>query len=229
MYHSLQIKADKRLSHGFNMLGHTRWRGSWTTIPPASSIERHYRAVSAFDQKHVHADGASTYQLPFSSRGGSGHRRLVRWAVSAPGTRASGVPLSVTQANGRPIRIRIRSWTDPVGSRLGDRRDARGNVLNPYFDITAFQPLPDQYTISPEPPALDELRAPSSRSLNLSLFKTFPIRERLRLEVRMEATGVTNSPNFDAPGTNMSQTATFGVITSAGGNRATQAAVRLAF
>ena len=42
--------------------------------------------------------------------------------------------------------------------RLGDRREGN-RVLNPYFDTTAFAPLPDQFTISPEPPALDELRA----------------------------------------------------------------------
>lgn len=64
-----------------------------------------------------------------------------------------------------------------------------GQVLNPYFDITAFQPLPSQHTLSPGPPALDELRAPGTRSLNLSVFKSLPIRERLRLEVRMEGTG----------------------------------------
>jgi len=73
------------------------------------------------------------------------------------------------------------------------------------------------------------LRAPGTRSLNLSLFKSFPVRERLKLEVRMEATGATNTPNFDAPGANMSQAATFGVISSAGGNRAMQGSIRLVF
>ncbi len=116
-----------------------------------------------------------------------------------------------------------------TGSRLGDRREAAGRILNPYFDINAFLPLPDQYPISPEPPALDDLRAPGTRSLNLALFKSFPIRERLKLEIRMEATGATNSPNFDGPGTNMSQAATFGVITSAGGSRAMQGSMRLVF
>jgi hypothetical protein len=104
-----------------------------------------------------------------------------------------------------------------ISGRLGDQRDATGPVLNPYFDITAFVLLKDQYTVSPEPPSLDELRAPGLRSLNLNLLKTFPIRERLRLEVRMEASGVTNTPRFAAPGTNTSVAGTFGVITSAGG------------
>jgi len=104
-----------------------------------------------------------------------------------------------------------------------------GRVANPYFDVNAFLPLVDQYQIAPDGPTLDELRAPGTRSLNASLFKSFPIRERVRAEVRLEGTGVTNTPNFAAPGTNMNQTATFGVITSAGGNRAMQGALRFVF
>jgi hypothetical protein len=63
----------------------------------------------------------------------------------------------------------------------------------------------------------------------MAVFKSFPLRERLKLEARLEATGVTNTPNFDPPGTNMSQAATFGVISSAGGSRSMQFAVRLIF
>jgi hypothetical protein len=226
LYHSLQIKADKRLSHGFNVLGAYTLARIMDNNTTSIVNQRHYRAVSLFDQKHV-LRIASTYALPFRFQGWK--KMVGGWSLGGYYTFNTGVPLSVTQANGRPIRIKNPKLEGSVGSRLGDRRDARGTVLNPYFDITAFQALPDQYVISPEPPALDELRAPSSRSLNLSLFKTFPIRERFRIEVRVEATGVTNTPNFDAPGTNMSQTATFGVITSAGGNRAMQGSLRLAF
>jgi hypothetical protein len=90
-------------------------------------------------------------------------------------------------------------------------------------------PLPNQYTVTPEPPALDELRAPGTRSLNAAFFKTVPLRERLKLEIRLDATGLTNTPNFGAPGTNMSQAATFGVITSAGGSRSMQGSARISF
>jgi len=76
---------------------------------------------------------------------------------------------------------------------------------------------------------LAELRAPGTRSLNLSIFKQFPLRERLRLEVRAEMANFTNTPNFAAPGTNMSNAATFGVITAAGGSRSMQIGGRLVF
>ncbi|HTM47215.1 MAG TPA: TonB-dependent receptor [Bryobacteraceae bacterium] len=228
LYHSLQMKADKRLSGGLNML----WAYTFSRLMDNNTTSivnaRHYRAVSLYDQKHV-MRLAFTYQLPFRFKSMVLRQAAGGWAVSGFGTLASGVPLSVTQANGRPIRLVSPKLTGSVGSRLGDKRDAGGNVLNPYFNTGAFLALPDQYTLSPEPPALDDLRAPGTRSLNMAVFKAFPIRERFKLEVRMEATSVTNTPIFDAPGTNMSQTSTFGVIRSAGGNRAVQGSARFVF
>jgi hypothetical protein len=45
----------------------------------------------------------------------------------------------------------------------------------------------------------------------------------------MEAAGVTNTPNFNAPGTNMASIATFGVINGAGGARQMQGSARIIF
>jgi hypothetical protein len=165
LYHSLQMKADKRLTHGLNLL----WAYTFSRLMDNNTTsivnERHYRSVSAFDQKHV-MRLAFTYQFPFRFTGG-GMNMVWRqafggWAVSGFGTLASGVPLSVSQSNGRPLRISNPKLDGSISSRLGDRRDASGRVLNPYFDIAAFLPLPDQCTVSPEPPALDELRAPGT-------------------------------------------------------------------
>ncbi len=232
LYHALHAKADKRLTHGLTVL----WTYSFSRLMDNNTTSvinpRFYRAVSPIDQKHV-TRLAFVYQLPVRFAGPGWNRVwnqiLGGWSVSGLAQFATGTPLSVSHAYGRPLRIRNPRLSGPVHERLGDRRDATGRVLNPYFDITAFQPLPNQYTVTPEPPMLDELRAPGTRSLNASFFKNFPIRERLRLEIRLDATGLTNTPNFGAPGTNMSQAATFGVITSAGGSRSMQGSARIAF
>jgi hypothetical protein len=232
IYHALQIKADKRLTHGMSVLANYTFSRLMQNNTTSLVNVRHYRAVSGLDQKH-HVNMAFTYALPLQFKGSgmkwAARQALGGWAMSGLVTLASGMPLSITQANGRPIRIRNPKIDGSVKSRLGDKVDAGGHVLNPYFDITAFQPLPNQYTITPEPPELDELRAPGAKSLNVALFKSFPVRERLKLQIRMDATGATNTPNFSAPGTNMSQAATFGVITSAGGSRAVQGLARLVF
>jgi len=192
---------------------------------------RQYRSVSQFDEP-TNVRLALTYQFPFRFRGG-GWNAVARqvaggWSLGVFGNLSTGTPLAISQANGRPLRIRNPRITGSVSDRLGDRREG-GRVVNPYFDITAFAPLPNQYTVSPEPPYFDELRSPDNRSLNLSIFKAFPLRERVRLEVRLDAVGATNTPVFGAPGTNMSNAATFGVISSAGGAREMLGSARIVF
>src|SRR6185295_17384409 len=96
---------------------------------------------------------APTYELPwqFSGQG----QRLLRqvaggWALSSYYIVESGLPLGVTHANGRPVRLRNAALSGSVEDRLGDHIDpVTKRPLNPYFDITAFAPLASQYVVSP--------------------------------------------------------------------------------
>jgi len=81
----------------------------------------------------------------------------------------------------------------------------------------------------PEPPVFGELRTPPSRGLSASLIKRVKVNERLSFDARLDASGVTNTPNWGDPGTDMRNKATFGVITTAGGSRAMQMAFRAVF
>jgi hypothetical protein len=231
-YHALQAKAEKQLTHGVNFLATYTFSKLLQNNTTSLVNVRHYHGVSALDQKH-RMTLAFTYALPFQFHGRGvswlARQTLSGWATGGYFTMASGMPLSVTQANGRPNRVHSPALSGPVSSRLGDKTDASGRVLNPYFDTTAFVALHNQYTVASDGPELDDLRAPGIFSLNMALFKSFPIRERLKLLIRLDSTGVTNTPNFAPPGTNMSQAATFGVITSASGSRTMQGSARLVF
>jgi len=152
------------------------------------------------------------------------------WSVSGYLNARSGSPLSISHTNGRPIRLRNAAKSGDVASRLGNQRDpVTRKVLNPYFDIDAFQPSPTQYWVTPEPPQLDELRGPGGLGRNLSLSKEVRLWERLKLQIRGEFTNFTNSPSWGSPGTNMSNASTFGVIESGGGGRSVQMSARLTF
>jgi hypothetical protein len=83
--------------------------------------------------------------------------------------------------------------------------------------------------VSPEPPSLGELRSPPSRGLSASLIKRVRASERLSFDARLDASGVTNTPNWGSPGTSMSDKANFGVVTTAGGARSMQLAFRAIF
>jgi hypothetical protein len=228
IYHALQMKADKRLTRGLTVIGTYTFSKLIDNETTSVINPRKYRTVSSLDQTHVFRL-AATYEFPWLFAGWL--RQIAGgWSLSGFYVANSGQPLGVTHANGRPIRIRNAAKSGPVSQRLGDVLDpSTRRPLNPYFDIGAFAALPSQFVVTPEPPRFDELRQPGGQSLNMSLFKTFPIRERLRLQLRLEATGVTNTPNFASPGTNMNSLATFGVINAAGGNRQMQASVRVTY
>ncbi|MCX6637024.1 MAG: hypothetical protein NT090_18370, partial [Acidobacteria bacterium] len=98
-----------------------------------------------------------------------------------------------------------------------------------YFDIGAFQALANQYTITPEPPYRSNFRGPSAWGRNASLSKDVQVWDRCKLQIRMEASNFTNSVSWGNPGVNMSNQATFGVISSGGGGRSVQMSARLIF
>lgn len=237
-YNSLQINLDKRLSHGLTLIGNLSISKQMQSNVTSLVNTRHYRSVSSMDRSKL-SSMAFVCDLPFgkgrtigTNLSGLAGFLVSNWGISGRLTLASGVPLQITDANGRPIRLRNAAKSGPVNERLGDRLDPTTKaVLNPYFDTTAFQSLPNQFTISPEPPYFGELRGPGTTNLDLSLLKRFRIGERISADVRADASNFTNTPLFAAPGTNMSNKGTFGVITTAQGwaARFMQLAFRMVF
>jgi hypothetical protein len=57
------------------------------------------------------------------------------------------------------------------------------------------------------------LRGPGYFNLDVSLYRNFTITERVTLQFRAEMFGATNTPHYGNPGTDVTNTATFGVIT----------------
>lgn len=197
--------------------------------------KRYYRTISDMDRPHV-TNLAFVYDLPFGrgrpwlQNGGVLGALFGGWSVSGRFYYSSGTPLSISDANGRPYRLRNAALSGPIRDRIGDRIDpVTREVLNPYFDTKAFASLPTQYMVSPEPPHFGELRAPHRKTMDASVIKRVRVWERLNLDFRADAMNITNSPQWDAPGTNMASRATFGVIQTAGGNRVIQLSVRGVF
>jgi hypothetical protein len=102
--------------------------------------------------------------------------------------------------------------------KLGDRKDASGKVLNPYFNVDAFQRLPDSFAVTTTPIRLSWMRGPHEFFHNASLFKVLRMSERFSLEMRIELDNVTNTPQFGNPSTDVTDPL-FGVITTGSGPR----------
>jgi hypothetical protein len=231
-YNALQVRVEKRLSRGLSVLGNYSFSKLMHNNVTSVVNTRHYRSIASLDQPQLFRL-AFTYELPVRFAGHGFNRALQAafggWAATGFLSLESGLPLSITQANGRPIVIGDPTVDAPVNQKLGDRKDKAGNILNPYFNPAAFEPLSSQYLVSPQVPYISAIRAPGQRSLNASAFKYFSIYERLKAELRLEAINATNHPFFNAPGTNLSSLGTFGVISGASNSRAMQAGLKLKF
>jgi hypothetical protein len=70
------------------------------------------------------------------------------------------------------------------------------------------------------------ISGPGLWTMDLSIFRSFSVTERLKLQVRGESFSVVNTPTWNNPDTNIGNT-TFGYITGAGGNRQIQIGTKI--
>ena len=182
-----------------------------------SGLNRPQRLVVSFE-----------YQLPVGRNRTFG-RQMNRvldgaiggWELSSIISAQSGAALQVTQASGniwdgevqRPNLIGNPCATGSVSSRP-----------NGYFNVNSSSPA-DDYTYGSAPRYLSTCRGPDLINEDVTLMKNFSITERKYVQLRLEAYSVSNSPQWGNPNTSYGGT-TFGQITSAGGNRNLQLAVR---
>ena len=245
IYHALQLKYEKRFSHGLSTIAHytfskmisdsdssgtdVDWLAGGSSVQDIFNL-RNERSVAGFDRAHrlvVSFD----YQLPVGRQRilGKGMNRILDgviggWELSAIISASSGQPLGITQsasnlwnsANQRPSLI-----GDP--SLPGSAREK----LNQYFNVSAFQQMnPD--LLGSTPRYLTSYRGPVLVNEDASLIKNFHITERKYVQLRLEAYSVTNSPQWGTPNTSFGDTS-FGQITSASGNRSLQVAAKFYF
>ena len=241
IYHALQLKYEKRFSHGLSVIAHytiskmisdSDVSGSDVNfIAGDSSIQdyfnlRNERSLSAFDvpQRLV---VSFDYQLPLG-RGRAFGKSMNRvldgviggWELSGIASASSRTPLGITQSastmwqgSQRPNQI-----GDP--SMPGKPRD---KLLN-YFNVAAFSAVPAD-TIGSTPRFLATYRGPNLINEDVTLMKDFRITESKRVQLRLEMYSATNSPQWGTPNTSFGSTS-FGQITSSGGQRSVQVAAK---
>ena len=74
--------------------------------------------------------------------------------------------------------------------------------LNSYFDTAAFS-INEPYTFGNAPRLMPNLRAPGMRNFDVSVFKNFTLREKLRVQFRSEFFNIFNTPQFGFPDSNL--------------------------
>jgi outer membrane receptor protein involved in Fe transport len=238
-FHSLQAQLERRLSKGLLVMTSYTFgkalddvassggdKGSTTIQDPrcAHSCEK---GVPLYDRRQRFTFNA-VYQMPFGkgrhflNAGGVRDALLGGWDIAAITSVQSGQPLTAT-ASGDRMNVGVSNTTR--AQYLGGSVAVDNPGLNQWFNTSVFG-LPALYT--PGNLGRGTFTGPSSRSVDVALYKTFRIGERYRVQLRGEFFNLPNHPILGNPGLTLA-TNTFGVITSASGEREGQVAVKFTF
>jgi Carboxypeptidase regulatory-like domain len=231
IYHGLQLKAERRFSHGMSLLvaytnSKTIDNGAGRVIditgqrPP---IQNQYdlRAERSLSQQDTSQRLviSHTVELPFAKQ----NRLLGGWSVSGQATFHTGYPLWLSSNGNAGVFGEVLR-----PNNIGKSAKLSGDVqsrLDRYFDTSVFT-IPDPFTFGNTGRALPDVRAPGRRNYNVAVVKRFALTERVSAQFRSEFYNLTNTPFFFLPGTVLGN-GDFGVISSASGQRQVQLSAKV--
>ena len=232
-YNALQLRADKRFSHGLQLLATYTWSksiddasvggltwlagiGSSLQDPNNRGLER---SISSFDIPQLF--GLSyVYEFPFG-RGkaiGSSWNPVVNaifggWKTNGIWRFSTGQPISLGISQSQPLPTYGAQRPNLTGTLL---KTSQENFLTQYFANPEVAVKPAAYTLGTAPRTISTVRTPGVNSANLSLLKSFDfpyLREGSRIEFRAEAFNALNHPQFCGPNTTI-DSGLFGRVTS---------------
>jgi len=237
-YESLNVIFRQRLTHGLMMNANYVWshtldvttdsNGGGTPLIPYTWKDDY--GNSNWDIRHRFI-ASFVYDIPFFAVSNPVLKAaLTKWQANGIVTIQTGIPFNVitgtdtanTGSSGTYRPDLLHTAIDGCG---------RGDLVG-CIDATAFT-VNDLYPITPTNYAYGNagrnlLHGPGAETVNFSVFKNFPLKERMKLQFRFESFGLFNHTNFSNPASTLN-TSSFGNITSATGNRNIQFALKLQF
>lgn len=179
-------------------------------IPQYLSLNR---GLEPWDRRHTFV-ASTVAELPFGKgkpwlTSGWGARLAGGWQANAIFSAYTGNPFSVTSSGTSLNAPGNTQRADLVGTGPVNITGGIG-VGKTYFDTSRFAPVTDPRFGTA---SFNLLRAPGSANLDLGLFRSFSLSDRLIFQFRGEALNATNTPHFGTPNGNVNSTS-FGQVTS---------------
>ncbi|MDR3736433.1 MAG: carboxypeptidase regulatory-like domain-containing protein [Acidobacteriaceae bacterium] len=221
-YQSLQAQLQKRMANGLQFQASYTW-SKWMGLccdeqgdgNPQILIPEYMHLTWALmpDDRTHNFELSAIYELPFGkgkkyATSGMASAIAGGWQTNWVLARYSGTPFTVTAPGD--------SLNAPGNSQVADKvksnvaiKGANG-LASPYFDTTAFAAV-SQARFGTA--GFDSLRGPGYGNLDTSLFRTFPIKDALKMQFRLEALNIINHPNFGNPDSGVTD-GSFGLISS---------------
>jgi carboxypeptidase family protein len=221
-YHSMQMKAERRMGNGLSVLGAYTWSKALGNADISSvgggsflgGIQdymdlRGNRAETVFDIRH-RLSLALLYDIPLfrSARQAAVRSLLGGWQIGAISTQQTGfgaalTPTTDTTGTGIASRVNAVAGQSPMLDR-GQRTRER------WFNTSAFAlPVNGSFGTS----ARNQIHLPGLNQVDFSATKNFQLFERHRIQFRAEFFNFFNHVNLGAPILDI-RNAAFGRVTS---------------
>jgi hypothetical protein len=211
-YHSLNVRLQKRLTHGMTVINNFTYSKTIERMTYLNDTDTAPEKRVSGDSRPLRETLAMTYDLPIGrGRKLDPHSRLVRALIGGWGMNGS-----LTLQSGPPL-----SWgTDPI---------YYGGPLNwnphqpdgPAFDLTQFNTVSSQQLsnhIRTFDTYFNNLRRDPTKNLDMSMLKRFELGERRYFQLRFESFNTTNRVTFSAPAQLNPSNSAFGLISSQANN-----------
>lgn len=248
IYHSAQLKIEKRFARGGSILGSYTWSKlisntdtltGW--LEPgggAGNVQNNYniraeRSLALYDTPH-RAVISYIYDLPFgkgqpfaSDVTGVAGKLISGWGINGVTTFQSGAPL--------PISMGVNTSNSFGGGQRPNRTGRPAKIegpaqqrLNQWFDTSAFAAAAP-FTFGNSSRTMPDVRSHGISNFDFTVFKNTQVTERVGVQFRTEIFNLFNRVRFGYPGTAFG-TPQFGIISGQLNDpRLVQMALRLIF
>jgi hypothetical protein len=207
-YNALEVRVNKRLGHGLLWTADYTWSKTlqWTAFQAAQFSGPEH--VISPDDRSRHLTFNVVYELPFG-RGKQfqlGKSRILdavvgNWQYNIVVEMLTGSPTPMP-TNATAVRDpklpsgqqTFAHWFDTCTLLTNGQRSGCSSASAP---ITWVQYAPNQLPTSSS--YMPNVRNPYATRIDMSLFKSFPIRDRVTVEFRGESFNTTNTPIYPGP------------------------------
>ena len=215
-YNALQASVQRRLRHGFAADINYTWSHNLTNaqvldegnavgncvgachVDSGNGQPVTYNSYFQYDYGNADLDTRQrvaltmTYELPFGNTlNGPGGVLVKGWSVNSIYYAQTGNPITVASAvnnSGLPITERP--------NQTGSAQSGFHRTIHEWFDVSKFS-LPGPGLLGNA--HRNSVFGPGGQALGFSIFKTFPIRESVKLQFRTEMFNLLNTPTFANP------------------------------
>ena len=235
-YNSLQVSVQQSATHWNYLLGYTFAKcmddGSALTGGVNFSNPALSRGLCAADvQQDLVVSG--TVQLPSTSASGAKWANVITrgWSISDITTFASGLPVTFSETDDRSLAgagedIDLPNYDRQAGPLLGDGSSQNPRSGKPYFNTNLFTPE-NLGTFGTSRRRF--FHGPGINNTDMALLRNMALPKTTQLQFRLEAFNIFNHAQFQTPGGNINNPATFGIVTAANAPRIMQVALKYVF